>query len=563
MAFDALSLSLLIKELREKAIGAKLNKIFQPEKDELHFLLFNGGSFRLVLSANASVNRFCVTAFPAENPLAAPSFCMLLRKHVAGGVISGITQQPFERVVELTIENKNELGYKQTKRLIFEVTGKSANIILTDENYTILDTLKHFDADLNSQKLLVAGAKYRFFEKTRLYPDEGEKIAAAAREFNGDLFDFFASTVAGLSPRTIRELCAAAGDQKKNAAAALESYLKKLLSPKPQIIFDKGRPCDVVPFDYESYNGEKIYFETLNAAHDRFYHEKDKALRFAEKSKSISTVIKNALIRTEKKLGLQKQALIEAQDGEKYRIFGDLILSNLHRIKKSDEKLTAQNYYEDACPETEIPLNKALTPQQNAQQYYKKYNKLKKSLLYNRKLVEENSELVDYLKSLSYSVSISEESDLPQIEEEMKRAGLIKVKKNSASKNKDKEILSAPKRYEIEGFSVFVGKNNLQNEQVSFRIAKAKDIWLHTQTIHSGHVAIITEGREVPPSVLLKAAEITAFFSQARSGTKIAVDYTLRANVKKPSGAKTGFVTYTDFSTLIVNPDEHTELLKA
>lgn len=145
----------------------------------------------------------------------------------------------------------------------------------------------------------------------------------------------------------------------------------------------------------------------------------------------------------------------------------------------------------------------------------------------------------------------------------MKRAGLIKVNKNSASKNKDKEILSAPKRYEIEGFSVFVGKNNLQNEQVSFRIAKAKDIWLHTQTIHSGHVAIITEGREVPPSVLLKAAEITAFFSQARSGTKIAVDYTLRANVKKPSGAKTGFVTYTDFSTLIVNPDEHTELLKA
>lgn len=561
MAFDALSLSVLVKELREKILGAKINKIFQPEKDELHFLLFNNGNFRLVMSANASVNRFCVTAYPAENPLTAPSFCMLLRKHIGGGTICDVKQQPFERVVELTVENKNELGYRQLKRLVFEVTGKSANIILTDENYTITDSLKRPDAELTSKKLLVKGAKYRFFEKTKLYPDEFSLIDCAARDFNGELFDFYASSVAGLSPRTIRELCALARNEKKNASSVLKRYLDNLASKKPQIIFDKGKPCDVIPFDYVSYDGERLCFDTLNEAHDSFYHQKDKALRFAEKSKSVSTIVKNALNRTEKKLGIQRQALLEAREGEKYRIFGDLILSNLHRIGKTDDKLIAQNFYEENCPETEIPLNRALSPQQNAQQYYKKYNKLKKSLVYNEKLVGENSEFIEYLKTLSFALSVADESELPEIEEEMRRAGLLKAAKNNV-KNKSKEIKSTPRLYEIEGFSVYVGKNNTQNEQVTFRIAKAKDIWMHTQTVHSGHVAIIAENRDVPPSVLLKAAEITAFFSQARNGTKIAVDYTTRENVKKPSGAKTGFVTYVNFSTLLVNPDEHAELLK-
>ena len=530
MAFDALSLSVLVKELREKILGAKINKIFQPEKDELHFLLFNNGNFRLVMSANASVNRFCVTAYPAENPLTAPSFCMLLRKHIGGGTICDVKQQPFERVVELTVENKNELGYRQLKRLVFEVTGKSANIILTDENYTITDSLKRPDTELTSKKLLVKGAKYRFFEKTKLYPEEFPLIDCAARDFNGELFDFYASSVAGLSPRTIRELCALARNEKKNASSALKRYLDNLASKKPQIIFDKGKPCDVIPFDYVSYDGERLCFDTLNEAHDSFYHQKDKAL-------------------------------LEAREGEKYRIFGDLILSNLHRIGKTDDKLIAQNFYEENCPETEIPLNRALSPQQNAQQYYKKYNKLKKSLVYNEKLVRENSEFIEYLKTLSFALSVADESELPEIEEEMRRAGLLKAAKNNV-KNKSKEIKSTPRLYEIEGFSVYVGKNNTQNEQVTFRIAKAKDIWMHTQTVHSGHVAVIAENRDVPPSVLLKAAEITAFFSQARNGTKIAVDYTTRENVKKPSGAKTGFVTYVNFSTLLVNPDEHAELLK-
>ena len=562
MAFDALSLSLLVKELKEKILGAKINKIFQPEKDELHFLLFNNANFRLVMSANASVNRFCITAFPSDNPQSAPSFCMLLRKHIAGGIVTDVNQQPFERVVELTIDTKNELGYKQTKKLIFEVTGKSANIILTEENYVILDTLKHFDVDLFSQKLLVSGSKYKFFEKKRLYPTESEQITAAVQSFGGDLFDFYASTVAGLSPRTIRELCAIANNNKTNAAVALETYLNKLNVPKPQIIFDNNKTCDVIPFDYISYIGKTIQFETLNEAHDTFYHEKDKALRFAEKSKSISTIIKNAISRTEKKLGFQQQALIEALEGEKYRVCGDLILSNIYRIKKNDDMLIAENYFEEDCPEIKIPLNRALSPQQNAQQYYKKYNKLKKSLLHNQKLVQENSDFINYQKNQSYAVSISEESDIPQIEEEMVKVGLIKNKKTTPTKNKDKEVTNSPKKYEIDGFTVYVGKNNLQNEQVTFRMAKAKDIWLHTQSIHSSHVVIVTEGREVLPSVLLKAAEITAYFSQAREGTKIAVDYVARSNVKKPSGAKAGFVTYSDFSTIIVTPNEHKEFLK-
>lgn len=394
-----------------------------------------------------------------------------------------------------------------------------------------------------------------------MYPEEFPLIDCAARDFNGELFDFYASSVAGLSPRTIRELCALARNEKKNASSALKRYLDNLASKKPQIIFDKGKPCDVIPFDYVSYDGERLCFDTLNEAHDSFYHQKDKALRFAEKSKSVSTIVKNALNRTEKKLGIQRQALLEAREGEKYRIFGDLILSNLHRIGKTDDKLIAQNFYEENCPETEIPLNRALSPQQNAQQYYKKYNKLKKSLVYNEKLVRENSEFIEYLKTLSFALSVADESELPEIEEEMRRAGLLKAAKNNV-KNKSKEIKSTPRLYEIEGFSVYVGKNNTQNEQVTFRIAKAKDIWMHTQTVHSGHVAVIAENRDVPPSVLLKAAEITAFFSQARNGTKIAVDYTTRENVKKPSGAKTGFVTYVNFSTLLVNPDEHAELLK-
>ncbi len=563
MAFDALTLSVLKRELAEKLTGGKITKIYQPERDEIVLFVFNKQTFKLLISANANVNRIHLTEMPTDNPKTAPSFCMLLRKHLTNAAIVGVNQMPFERVIEFCLQVSDELGYKRDMRLIFELTGKTSNIILTDGNYIVLDSIKHLPQDINSARIIMAGAKYNFFApQNKIEPFDLPRVREFLRQTRLPLRKTLPETLLGVSQTTVNEILWKLDENDhsdaNNAAVIgrLAAYRDNLQRPQPNVVLQNGNPTEVCPFDYQSQKGEKVFFDSLNRAHDHYFFLLDRAQRFADKAKSVSTLVKNAVSRTEKKLAAQRQTLLEAESRETYRKYGDLILSNLWNISRQDS-LTCTDF-EDGSTVT-VPLDKNLSPQQNAQAYYKKYRKLKSSFEHNSRLVEENSALLAYLLTIKESLRFCNEADdLQQIRQELTSLGLIREKHTV----KQKETPVRPLHYDVHGFDVYVGKNNTQNNYVTFRLAKAEDIWLHTQKVHSCHVVIVANGRDVPDNVIQAAAEICAYYSQARAGSKIAVDYTNKQNVKRPNKAPTGFAVYNTCNTVYVDPDRHVEQLK-
>lgn len=564
MAIDALSLSLLLAEQRNFLTGGKINKISMPEKDEVIITIFNKKTFKLLFSCNNNVNRVVLTQTEAKNPLTAPSFCMLLRKYLLNGTILDITQQPYERVLDYKINTKNDLGYSFEVHLIFEPTGRDSNLILTDENYKIIDSLRHFSCDLQTARIILPNANYKFFPpQNKLLPTQAEQINNEVKNCS-DIRDFLRERILGISPSTAQEIYILADKQADKIAESLQIYLDKLQNnPHPNILFKDKTPIEVFPYDYKSKPGDKLFFNTLNEAHDKFYGEKNKIQRFNEKAKSVSTNLKNALARTEKKLGIQRQAILEAEKNSENKLFGDLILSNLHLIKKNMQEITVVNYFETDAPTIKIPLDPRLSPQQNAQTYYKKYAKQKSSIKFNTKLVEENTLLLQYLKGVAKNLTFCDtDADLAEIVKELSEKKIIK-NNTPAKDKKHQQPTIAPLHYNIEGFDVFVGKNNIQNDYITFKLAKPKDLWLHTQKIHSSHAIIInSQNTTIPEIVILKTAEIVANYSQAEQSTKVPVDYCQKKYVKKPSGGTPyGFVVYTDFSTILVNPDKHSEHL--
>ena len=566
MAFDALTLSVLRDELANTLIGGKITKVYQPERDEIVLFVFNKQTYKLLISANANVNRIHLTEMPTDNPKTAPSFCMLLRKHLLNATIVDISQMPYERVLEFSLQVNDELGYKKDMRLIFELTGKTSNIILTDGNYVVLDSIKHLPQDLNSTRLIMAGTKYSFFApQDKIEPFDLPRVREFLANCNLPLRKTLPETLLGVSQTTVNEILCGIDENDHSIANnsfvvdRIAQYQENLAHKKPNVVLVDGSPVEACPFDYQSKKGEKIFFDTLNRAHDNYFFLLDKAQRFNDKAKSVTTIVKNAISRTEKKLAIQRQSVLDAQSRETYKQYGDLILSNLWNITKPDS-FTCHNYYDGSV--VTIPLDVALTPQQNAQAYYKKYRKLKSSAEHNGNLVEENTKLLEYLQTIKQSLRYCAESeDLEQIREELVGLGLIREKQTKKGKKVDTPL--KPLCYDINGYTVYVGKNNAQNNYVTFKLAKPSDLWLHTQKIHSSHVVIVNDmGGDIPDSVIQTVAEICAYYSQASSGSKIPVDYTIRANVKKPNKAPLGFVVYNEYKTVLVNPDRHIVKLK-
>ena len=554
MAFDALTLSVLRDELRQTLTGGKITKVYQPERDEIVLFVFNKQTYKLLISANANVNRIHLTEMPTDNPKVAPSFCMLLRKHIVNAVITDIKQVPYERVLEFCLEVSDELGYKKKMQLIFELTGKTSNVILTDEKYTVLDSIKHLPQDINASRIIMAGAKYAFFApQNKIEPFDLPRVREYLASCNLPLRKTLPEVLLGVSQSTVNEILYGLDENDHgviNNAAVVEgltAYKFNLEHKKPNVVTKNGAPVDVCPFDYRSKKGDKVFFETLNQAHDNYFYLLDRAQRFADKAKSVSTIVKNAVSRTEKKLAAQRQALLEAENRDVYRQYGDLILSNLHIPAK--DSLTCLNYYDGTT--VTIPLDPRLSPQQNAQAYYRKYRKLKSSYEHNGELVKENAALLEYLLTIKENLRYcTDPDDLQQIKDELTLLGLLKEQRAKA-----KPVPVKPLRYEIEGYTVYVGKNNVQNNYVTFKLASAQDVWLHTQKIHSSHAVIVAQNGEVPDSVIEKAAQICAYYSQARESDKVPVDYTRRCNVKKPSKAPLGFVVYNSYRTVLVTPD--------
>ena len=559
MAYDALSLSVLAEEFRQILVGGKITKIYQPERDEIVLFVFNKQTHKLLISSNAGVNRIHITQMPTDNPKVCPTFCMLLRKHITNATIVAVDQMPYERVLDFTLNVSDDLGYKKIMHLIFELTGKTSNIILTDQNYVVADSIKHLPQDLESKRIVMAGAKYNFFlPQDKIEPFDLPRIRAFLAQCNSPLRTALSQTLLGVSQTTVNEVLSGIDENNHTLVnndlivQRIAMYKANLQNKKPCVILVNGTPVEVCPFNYTSKKGERLYFDTLNQAHDNYYYLLDKAQRFNDKAKSVTTVVKNAISRTEKKLAIQRQSVLEAENRELFKQYGDLILSNIWQIKQGQETLVCDNYFDNT--KVTIELDKQLSPQQNAQAYYKKYRKMKSSAEHNSRLVEENQQLLTYLQTIKQNLAFcTEYDDLQQIRSELVALGLIKEKQSK----KVVEPPVKPLKYNIHGFTVYVGKNNVQNNHVTHKIARANDMWLHTQKIHSSHVVIVSEDKTIPDNVIVAAAEICAYYSQGKAGSKIPVDYTLKQNLKKPNHAPLGFVVYNTYNTILVDPDRH------
>ncbi len=556
MPLDALTLNVIVQELQTSLRGCRITKIHQPENDEISLVLHGNANLRLVLSANPTLPRIHLTGTVKENPYNAPSFCMLLRKHLLNGTIQDVSQTPLERAVDLTVQTKNDFGYLQTKHLIAEITGKSANLILTDERYVIIDTLKHLPMDVSSKRNLLAGFPYpaltqsgRFAPwddalKERILSAEPDQAVAVLR-----------ASVQGAAAQSVTEM---AGSFTTSAELwqNVQTFTERLRHPQPNVTLkEDGTFLDFYPFDYRTIPYQKRFFATLNEALDAYYAARDTAFRFRDHAHGVATVVKNAVARAEKRLGIQMQALEDCKNYDTLRETGELILANLYLIPRQANEITVDDYYRGGT--RTIPLDPTLSPQQNAQKYFKKYAKQKSTVEHTLTLTEETKSLLDYLQTVQISLKYSTSpADLEQIKQELAQAGILKTKQKRQA-GKTKEIPNKPLHYLVGGYDVFVGKNNLQNEYVTFRLADGNDLWFHTKHVHSAHVLL--KGSDVPNEVLQTTAEITAFFSQ--TDTKTEVDYTQKKHVKKPGGAKPGFVTYTNYETCYVAPNEHRELL--
>lgn len=574
MSIDAISYKIITEELDRLLKGGRINKIVQPERDEIQLTVYaDRNNYKLTLCSNPNVCRMHLTSVSYQSPSSAPSFCMLLRKHLSNALITGVSGIPFERVADFSLEGTNELGYPYTRHLIIELTGKNSNIVLTDENYVIFDTIKKVSLDTEKERQFFPGTKYSFFApRDKVAPDDTKGITALVLNSENPFFAL-ENGVLGISKDTLNEILFGMDRTRpsdvnlaKETAERFSSFMESLRSPAPNVLEVGGEITDVFPVIYRSKRGQPKLFDTLNQAFDYYFTEKNVRQRFKEKSRHISTVVKNAKARTEKKIAVQTEALLSSDDSKKLSDQGNLVLANIYRIKKGQKFVTVENFYEDNKPVT-ITLDETKTPQANAEAFFKKALKLKKTAEYTRGLLEENKETLKYLisvqESLKYSATFS---DLEEIYTELTEAGLIRGNqrgdnlKSTVKKHKN-ATLPAPLRYEIGGFTVYAGKNNVQNDFVTNKLAKPDDIWLHTKDIHSSHAVIVTEGKDVPDEVIEKAAEIVAFYSEARNSGKTPVDYTKKRFVKKPPKSPVGFVNYTNQTTAVVFPEEHKELL--
>lgn len=577
MPLDAACLTALVGELRPQLEGAKVDKIFQPGQNEVILnLRTRSGNQKLLLTANPAQPRLQFTGLSRENPAAPPMFCMLLRKHLTGARVLTVTQPPMERVVDLELETRSELGDLVSRHLILEAMGRRSNLILTDENGRITDCLRKVDAELSQLRPVLPGLYYhlppaRADKRDPMETDRETLVALLAgapseTELSGWLLDTFA----GLSPLLCREIAYRAGGEvgirlhqldeegRERLLDAFAAVLAGASAPRPTALLQRGTPKDFSFLPVEQYQGflECRSYDSFSQLLDDFYAARETGERVRQKGQSLIKSLTNARNRLDRKLALQTRELDQARDRDRYRVAGDLITANLYRMGKGERSLTAVNYYDPECRELTVSLDPLLTPQQNAAKYYKRYTKAKTADAVLTEQLAKGREELDYLESVLESLHRAEgERDLNEIRQELEDGGYLRTQKNA------KKQLKRPKPQPLEftssaGLRISVGRNNTQNDQLTCKMAGKSDLWLHTQGIHGAHVILWTQGGAPDEQSVLEAAQLAAWFSQGRDGSKIPVDYTPVKYVKKPGGARPGMVVYTTYRTLYVTPEE-------
>ena len=577
MPLDAICLSALTQELSERIVGMRIDKIQQPERDLLLFSVRGKGeNGRLLLSAGCGSARIHFTEASFENPQQAPMFCMLLRKHLTGARILSLTQPNLERMVILELDTLDELGVQSKKRLILELIGRNTNIILVGEDDRIIECVRRVDSDMSRSRQLLPGLIYHF-------PPEQEKLAffsstAEQRETlwksaveEGQTVDkWLLQTFSNLSPLICRELCHRAfgetapvcsrltEEQRKAFLLAMDALIETVKNrefvPYMLLESDKPREFSFLPINQYGSAMTGVSYPSFSALLDGFYTRRDKVERMRHRAQVLTKTVKNARDRAARKLAMQLEEKKATENRDVLRKYGDLVTGNLYRMTKGMTVLCAQDYYEEGCPEIEIPLDPLKTPQQNAAAYYKDYNKAKTAEQYLTAQIAEGELKLEYLESVLEEISRAEgERDLAEIRRELITTGLIRPA-GGGKKERIKE--SGPFTFRSSnGMEILVGRNNAQNDTLTTKQARRTDIWLHTQRVHGSHVIIRCEGEEPDEQTLQEAASLAVYYSQARDGGKTAVDYTQVRFVKKPHGALPGKVIYTEYRTIMAEGD--------
>ena len=564
MPLDALCLTAVAEELRRAVVGGKIDKIYQPTRDEIVlFLRGQGENLKLLLSANPGHPRAHLTTLNRENPDKPPMFCMLLRKHLLGGRILELNQPPLERILDFKLDTIDELGDRVERRLVLEAMGRSANLILLDGEGRIIDCIRRIDGDLSrGQRQVLPGLFYRLpAPPAKLNPftlDEDGLRAALDNPMGKEPEKLLMDTFTGLSPLIAREIVFRAGGEE-----GLVQELLKLQNIVQQnsftayLLVREGKPVDfsfllILQYGPET---ESIRQDSFSALLDGFYERREAAERVKQRGQDLVKAVTNARDRTARKLANQEKELTATFDREKLREQGDIITSNLHRMEKGMAVLHAQNFYDPDYGEIDIKLDPLLTPQQNAAKYYKDYNKAKKAEEMLTIQIEKGERELEYLNSVLENIRLAEgERDLGEIRQELTDTGYLRRAKTAAKR--EKRVAGKPMEFRsTTGLRITVGKNNSQNDQLTTKMAYKSDIWLHTQKIHGSHVILWLEGGEADAQSLTEAAILAATFSQAGDSTRVPVDYTPVKYVKKPAGARPGMVVYTTYQTAVVDPD--------
>lgn len=570
MAFDGVTISCLVAELKKELLGGRIYKIAQPETDELLLTVkTKNGQRRLLLSADASLPLVYMTEQNKPSPMTAPNFCMLLRKHLQNARITDITQPGLERVIEFHLEHLDEMGDLCTKRLVMELMGKHSNLIFVNSENTIIDSIKRISGMVSSVREVLPGRSY-FIPETqdKADPLSVEKVAFMETVFGKamPLYKAIYQSLTGVSPILSQEICGLAqvdadraaqsfeGNEKENIWSAFSKLRDQVVKEDfyCQIYYENQEPREYSVLPLTIYQGQQgKEFDSVSKMLESFYAEKNIVTRIRQRSVDLRKIVSTALERNVKKYDLQIKQLKDTEKKEQYKVYGELITAYGYGVEPGSRSMEALNYYTNEM--ITIPLDPDMTPIENAKKFFDKYSKLKRTQEALEKFSKETKEEIDHLESISNSLDIAlAEEDLIQIKEEMIESGYIRRKGGG----KKVKITSKPFHYiSSDGFHMYVGKNNLQNDELTFHFAVGNDWWFHAKGRPGSHVVVKTNGETLPDRTFEEAARLAAFYSKAKKGEKVEIDYLEKKNVKKPNGSKPGFVVYYTNYSMVMTAD--------
>ena len=582
MALDGITVSCLVREWQQSLVGGRITKIAQPEPDELLLTIKNYDTYRLHLSASASLPLACLLTDNRQSPLTAPNFCMLLRKHLNSARILAVEQPDLERIVRFRIEHLDEMGDTRVKWLIIELMGKHSNIIFCDESETIIDSIKRVSAMVSSVREVLPGRGYfipKTADKKSLLSDSVPALVEALRSCTGDLRRAIYTTITGISPVIANELAHRAGldsvtDVKEADDAAYSRLGESIAWLRDTVENGTFTPCcileDSTPVEFAAvpltvYSDFPKYevktFPSMSELLLYYYETKEASTRIRQKSAELRRTVQTAVERVAKKLDLQEKQYADTGKKDKFRIYGELLTTYGYSAVSGSESFTCENYYDNT--EVTIPLDPTLSAMDNAKRYYERYSKLKRTGEALAEHITQSRDELAHLESVRESLEFAaDEADLADIRRELTDCGYLKFRRSGSDRKASRKMTSRPYHYRTaDGFDIYVGRNNYQNEELTHHFAAANDWWFHAKGVPGSHVLVHSGGTEVPDEVFELAGSLAAYYSKNRDAQKAEIDYVQKKHVKKPAGAKPGFVVYYTNYSLVASPAEHAELL--